>query len=251
MISPSRFFIVFSCFFLLSLIPIRAVTGPRIILYAAHGGADKGVSADGEVEKDWTLRLGIALQKVLAADGFDVVMIRTKDESLANDAWVNQANASGAAAAVILHADREWTGRVKGPWVIVEPPTGFGSPDSQMIQRWGTMPYSQFRQSLHLAKILTQAWGVNSKLSSLSDGRALPGEIPSPDGRILASPHQSLRDLVIPAVVVEPLFLTSEQDIKIFSTDQGIQDFATKTASGIQTYFQMPPPATSSEVRPK
>jgi N-acetylmuramoyl-L-alanine amidase len=95
------------------------------------------------------------------------------------------------------------------------------------------------------------AWEVNPLLSPLSDSRALPGETPFAEGRVLASPHQSLRNLAIPAVVVEPLFLTSSQDIKKFSTDEGIQDFVEKTAKGLQTYFQMSPNSTSAEVHPK
>ena len=249
--SASRSFLLLSCFLVLASIPLIAIAGPRIVLYAAHGGEDRGVSANGQDEKDWTLRLGLALQKTLAADGFDVLMIRTKNESIGYDNWVGQINGSGATAAVILHADREWTGRTHGPWVIVEPPTGSNATDSQEIQRWGSMSFSQYRQSLRLARALAVAWEVNPLLSPLSDSRALPGETPFAEGRVLASPHQSLRNLAIPAVVVEPLFLTSSLDIKKFSTDEGIQDFVEKTAKGLQTYFQMSPNSTSAEVHPK
>jgi N-acetylmuramoyl-L-alanine amidase len=213
----------------------------RVVIYAAHGGEDRGVSANGQYEKEWTLRLAQALQKTLPAYGFDVVMIRSRDDSMAFDKWVSQVNSTIASAVLIIHADREWTGRIRGPFAIVEPPTGSVAPEGQELQRWGVMPYSQFHQSLRLAKALAQAWEVNSQLSTLSDSRALPGEVPHPDGRVLASPHQFLRYLILPAVVVEPLFLTSSQDIKHFSTDAGMQDFADKTARGLQTYFQMAP----------
>jgi N-acetylmuramoyl-L-alanine amidase len=94
---------------------------------------------------------------------------------------------------------------------------------------------------MRLAKSLTQAWGVSTQLSNLSDSRALPGEMAIPDGRIWACPHQSLRNLNLPAVVVEPLFLSSSKDVKYFSTDEGMQEFITKTVQGFHLYFQSVP----------
>lgn len=189
MYNPRRTFLLLSCFLLLlSSFPMRALAAHRVVIYAAHGGDDRGVSANGQVEKEWTLRLAQSLQKALAAYGFDVVMIRSRDESISFDKWVSLVNSSSAGAALIIHTDREWTGRIRGPYAIVEPPTGSVATDGQELQRWGIMPFSQFRQSLRLAKALAQAWEVNSQLSTLSDSRALPGEPPHPDGRVLASP---------------------------------------------------------------
>jgi N-acetylmuramoyl-L-alanine amidase len=212
-----------------------------VVLYAAHGGTDPGVSTNGQNEKEWTLRLAQALQKALAADGFDVVMVRSKDETITEEAGINQLNQSGAGAALILHADRDWTGKMRGPLVIVEPPTGVTATEGQGIQYWGTITPARFRQSMRLAKSLTQAWGVSTQLSNLSDSRALPGEMAIPDGRIWACPHQSLRNLNLPAVVVEPLFLSSSKDVKYFSTDEGMQEFITKTVQGFHLYFQSVP----------
>lgn len=217
--------------------PNGVLAGPRIVLYAAHGGDDTGVSGKGQLEKTWNLKVAQSLQKALSADGFDVVMVRTKDESIPDDQWVAQANGSGAGAVLVIHAEREWTGQMSGPLAVVEPPTSMNTPETQGIQRWGSIPVSRFRQSLRLAKALTQAWGKNAQLSNLSDSRALPGESISPDGRVLACAHQSLRYLILPAVVIEPLFLTSSQDLKRMSNDEGLQDFVSKTALGLHSFF--------------
>ncbi len=221
--------------------PIGVWAAPRVVLYAAHGGTDVGVSANGQNEKEWTLRLAQALQKALVTDGFDVVMVRLRDETMSEETWINQVNQSGAGAALILHADRDWTGKMRGPLVIVEPPTGVSASEGQGIQYWGTITPARFRQSMRLARSLTQAYGISSQLSNLSDARALPGEVAIPDGRIWACPHQSLRNLSLPAVVVEPLFLSSSKDLKYFSTDEGLQEFVTKTVQGLHLYFQSAP----------
>ncbi len=242
MLSPGRSILLpFWFLFFVFGFPLNGEASPRIVIYAAHGGEDTGVSGNGQEEKVWNLRVAQSLQKALAAGGYDVVMVRTKDDTLPLDQWVNTVNVSGASVALIIHADREWTGRIRGPFAVVEPPAGSAVPEGPEIQRWGNIPNFQFRQSLRLAKALAQAWEVSPQLSPLSDSRALPGEQTSSEGRILASPHQSLRYLVIPSVVIEPLFLTSSQDLKRFSTDEGIQDFTSKTVRGLKTYFQSSP----------
>jgi N-acetylmuramoyl-L-alanine amidase len=242
MIIPGRFFLLSQFFLLFALgFPLVGEAAPRVVIYAAHGGEDTGAGGNGQEEKVWNLRVAQSLQKSLASGGYDVVMVRVKDESLPLDQWVNAVNVSGASVALIIHADREWTGRMRGPFAVVEPPTGSSAGEGSEIQRWGNIPNVQFRQSLRLAKVLAQAWGVSPQLSPLSDSRALPGELTSSEGRVLASPHQSLRYLAIPSVVIEPLFLTSSQDLKTFLTDEGMQGFIGKTVKGLQAYFQSAP----------
>ncbi len=59
---------------------------PVIVIDCGHGGEDGGaVSPDGLVEKDINLQIGLALQKLFSHGGFETVMIRTFDTSLASE----------------------------------------------------------------------------------------------------------------------------------------------------------------------
>jgi len=58
-----RSILLLSCFLILASIPLSAMAGPRIVLYAAHGGEDRGVSANGQDEKGLDLALGFGPSK--------------------------------------------------------------------------------------------------------------------------------------------------------------------------------------------
>lgn len=55
--------------------------GVKVVLDAGHGGADPGkVGAEGLLEKDVNLVIAQKLQRILEAEGIEVVMTRTEDE---------------------------------------------------------------------------------------------------------------------------------------------------------------------------
>lgn len=220
--------------------PNLSLAKPRVVLDAAHGGSDTGVRAGSETEKEWNAKFALALEKALEAEGFEVVQARKKDETLPLDRRTALINTSQAAAAVVVHADREWTGTQKGPLLVVEPPNRTEA-DNLEIARWGVTTPALYRSSLKLARDIAQKLGVSAELSPLSDSRGLAGEHPSPNGRILCLPHQSLRNLALPAVVLTPLFLTSPSDLKRFSQPQAVADWAARAAEGIADYLQGAP----------
>ncbi len=213
----------------------------KIVLDAGHGGSDTGVKSGSEVEKDWNLKFSQALEKAFAAAGYDVLSIRTKDESIPAAKRADMINASGAAAVIVIHADRDWTGSQKGPFLVVEPPTKPEAGDSAEIQRWGSVSLGEYRSSLKLARAIAQGLGVNGGFSLLSDSRGTMGEIPSADGKVFCLPHQNLRYLTRPAVVLTPLFLTSGIDIKKFSKSDALAEFASQVVEGTTAYLQGTP----------
>lgn len=55
----------------------------RVIIDCGHGGEDGGaVAADGTMEKDLNLTIGLYLRQFLVQSGFDVVMIRDDDTAI-------------------------------------------------------------------------------------------------------------------------------------------------------------------------
>ncbi len=212
--------------------------GTRIAVDAGHGGGDKGSVAGSQVEKDWTLKFTKALTQSLTSAGYDVTAVRVKDDLIPYDKRFEILNTAGAAVALILHADRESTGKTRGPFFVVQPPQSGTPASDEGLPEAGSLPLSRYKQSLQLARQLALATGVSPKFSPLSDPRALAGDVSSPDGRILAVPHQSLRYIALPAVVIEPLFLTNPEDLELFGTDAAIQAFAQKITQGLGAYLR-------------
>jgi len=234
-----RFILPFLCLLLALVSPAMAKT--RVVIDASHGGSDIGIEAGSETEKDWNYKIAQALQKAFEDAGYEVVLIRKGDTSVPPEKRVEATNTSQAALAIILHADREWTGAQRGPFLVVEPPSRVEPGESAEIQKWGFTTLSQFRSSLRLARAVAQRLGVGTEISNLSDSRGTMGEATNAEGRILCVPHQSLRYLTLPSVVLVPLFLTSKSDIKKFSVGSSMTQFATQVVAGSSEFLQGAP----------
>ncbi len=219
---------------------------PQIVIDAAHGGSDKGVQEGTETEKEWNLKFSEALEKAFSAAGYQVIQTRTSDEALDPEERMNQINSSKARVVLVLHADREWTHTQNGPFIVVEPPNQMGLVPLDSIQPLGQITGAEYRASLKLAQDLAAKLGIDGSLSDLSDSRGTGGETVNPYGRIACLPHQSLRNLNKPAVVLTPLFLTSPSDLKKFSEDKAVEDFAAKVVQGVSVYLQIPLAASTT-----
>ena len=222
--------------FSIFLIPTWGIAKPLVVLDAAHGGSDLGVKAGSEVEKEWNYRFCQSLEKALKGLGFDVVEVRKRDEMIPQEKRAQIINTSQASAVIVLHADREWTGTQRGPMIVVEPPTQ--GAELTDIPRWGVITPFRYRSSLKLARDIAGQLGIGTELSSLSDSRGVMGEPTSPSSRLYCLPHQSLRYLNLPAVVVTPMFLTSSSDVRKFSSGEVMDEFSAKVAQGIADFLE-------------
>ena len=218
---------------------------PQIVIDPGHGGSDAGSRDGSEVEKDWNLKFALALDKAFEADGYQVLMTRTSDVAVDSEARVNMINSSNARAVLVIHADREWTRTQNGPFLVVEPPNQNALAASDSIQPYGAISSAQFHASLKLAVDIGQKLGVNTSLSDLSDSRGTV-EVVSPYGKVACLPHQDLRYLSKPAVVLTPLFLTSDSDLKKFSDSAAMDQFAHKVAQGVSNSIQIAPAAAGA-----
>jgi len=171
--------LIFNLFFFFGLflcLGLKASANPLIFIDAAHGGADSGSVAGKEQEKVWDLKFALALKAAFARGGFDVTLSRDGDGQLDPDKRAQLINTSGAAAVLVIHADREMSGTILGPFLAVEPPNHPDFAPGDEIGRWGIVTLTQYRASLRLARALAVQLGANSEFSTLSDSRGLLGD---------------------------------------------------------------------------
>jgi N-acetylmuramoyl-L-alanine amidase len=77
----------------------------RVVLDAGHGGSDPGATADDLLEKEITLDIGLRLRSLLVAGGFDVVLTREGDETIALKERARVANDSRSDIFVSIHVN--------------------------------------------------------------------------------------------------------------------------------------------------
>jgi len=212
-------------------------TRPQVVIDPGHGGSDPGSKEGSEVEKDWNLKIAQAIGKAFEANGYQVLMTRTSDDDLDAEKRINTINTSNAKVVLSIHADREWTGTQTGPFLVVEPPNQIAATDVDSIQPLGAITSVEYHASLKLARDIGQKLGANISMSDLSDSRGSAGEVISPNGKVACLPHQSLRYISKPAVLITPLFITSATDLKKFGETTAVDDFALKVVVGVSDYL--------------
>ncbi|HEX8253123.1 MAG TPA: N-acetylmuramoyl-L-alanine amidase [Thermoanaerobaculia bacterium] len=77
----------------------------RVVLDAGHGGSDPGATADTVLEKEITLDIGRRLRTMLERDGFDVVVTRDADRTVALRDRASLANESKSDIFVSIHVN--------------------------------------------------------------------------------------------------------------------------------------------------
>jgi N-acetylmuramoyl-L-alanine amidase len=77
----------------------------RVVLDAGHGGVDPGAAAANILEKEITLDIGRRLRTLLEANGFDVVMTRDADRTIALKDRAQLANTSKSDIFVSIHVN--------------------------------------------------------------------------------------------------------------------------------------------------
>lgn len=75
----------------------------RVFIDAGHGGYDSGARGNGLYEKNLTLSIALKVQRILQAQGIEVVMSRTTDKFLELKEISSLANNSGADAFASIH----------------------------------------------------------------------------------------------------------------------------------------------------
>ena len=108
----------------------------RVIIDAGHGGEEPGAMYDGRREKDDTLRLALAIGRILENNGVDVVYTRTTDVYDTPLEKARIANQSGADYFVSIHRNAfPVPGTASGAMTLVYEDAGVPAMLADNIQR--------------------------------------------------------------------------------------------------------------------
>ena len=167
-----------------------------IMLDAGHGGKDPGAQYEGKQEKEDNLRLTLAVGKILAANGIDVLYTRTTDVYQTPFEKAQIANQSGADLFISFHRN--------------------SSPEANQYNGAEVLIYDKKGLKYEMAENILGALGeVGFKELGV---KARPGLV-------------VLRRTRIPALLIETGFINSDKDNKLF--EEKFQEIADAIAGAI------------------
>ena len=220
-----------------------------VVIDPGHGGKDPGASANGVVEKNVTLAIGLELQNILAARGYKVVMTRNSDTYPTLQDRTDLANRVDADLFVSVHVNalpskKSMTGF---EIYIMALPTDKDAmnlakiENREYIEGKGMDTANVDRRTEMLLKILGDMQ-QNNKISESTDFAAALYNAGAVNGlpmrRIAQAPFFVLRGAGMPAVLLETGFVTNAAEAQRLATREYQQKIASAMASGIMNYLR-------------
>lgn len=174
----------------------------KLVIDAGHGGSNIGASANNFIEKDETLKIALRLEERLKCEDYDIKMIRTTDEFVPNSKRAQIANQFNADLYVSLHYNGASNPKAYGTEVLYFNGSNQGEKAAATVQ-----------EEL-LTKLMLKDRGVKGRTDLTV-----------------------LRNTTMPAILVEPLFLSNECDSRILRVDRGLDNIVDALETGIRRYF--------------
>ena len=207
-----------------------------IVLDPGHGGKDAGNRVGGRFfgysEKTYTLLLAQELRDQLVADGFNVVLTRTKDQFVDLPARPDLANRRNADLFLSLHFNATESGKaeVSGPETYCITPVGASSSNAQ-------------GEGANYGATTANASEKKSLLLAYQVQKALVRNLGVEDRSVRRARFAVLRDCEMPAVLVESGYMTHPvEGKKIFDAGYRRQ-IAAAIVKGILNYQKLTAPA--------
>ncbi len=174
-----------------------------IVVDAGHGGWDNGAQFEGRLEKDDNLRLALAVERALRAQGVDVLMTRSTDVFVPLNDRARMANEADADLFISLHRNSfpEQTEGTKGVENFI----------------YLTAPLETSGRAAQLVLVELNEVGVQ-RMIGVSRGN-----------------YAVLRRTNMPAMLLEMGFINNEEDNRLF--DEKLEEYAQAIARGILAYF--------------
>lgn len=181
------------------------LAGKRIVIDPGHGGADPGETAPwGETEADLVFRLAARTSVLLEAGGAHAMLTRGPNDGPSESQRARLANEFGADLLLSLHLN-------------AHPNPGARGAATYFFQhgRVGSEPGE------HLAGLLQEALTASGLVDCRSHGKAYP----------------ILRETSMPAVVVEPCFLSNPEEVSLLTDPESVDILACALHSAVAGYF--------------
>jgi N-acetylmuramoyl-L-alanine amidase len=237
----------------MSLPATQAGSGQTVFIDAGHGGLDPGVvgtvAGHQLLEKDATLSVAARLSDLLRADGYRVVMARTRDSTVlklsATDSVMGAltasaehrdlaaraacANAAGASALLSIHFDAFADSSVGGTETFYDSARTFSvesrrlatTLQAALVSALGTSDRGVWTDDQLVAPTLTSSGSSYGHLIEL--GPMAAGWVDNPS--------------LMPGALVEPLFLTNPAEARVATDSAGQQKIAGALEAGLVKYL--------------
>lgn len=150
---------------------------PVVMLDPGHGGAERGVKAEGMDEAAYTLALAQKVAEALKKAGIDARLTRDQDVTLSPQSRTAMATAANAAALVSLHINHSYNHEARGLRVFVPGPGPVDEPAAplwEQASRLQALPSKALGQSIAAALGETGGRSVQSLKLALFRGLAVP-----------------------------------------------------------------------------
>ncbi|HEU5003668.1 MAG TPA: N-acetylmuramoyl-L-alanine amidase [Actinomycetota bacterium] len=181
------------------------LVGKRIAVDAGHGGDDSGERGpSGEAESEITFHLGTALAGLLEADGAEVMLTRGPHDGPAESDRARLANEARADLFLSLHLNAHTNPEASGAATYYFEHGGVASEPGE-----------------HLAGLLQVRLAAEGLIDCRSHGKA----------------YAVLRETRMPAVVIEPGFITNPDDVKLLADSRAAARIVEAVAAAVRAYF--------------
>lgn len=221
---------------------VLALSVRRIVLDAGHGGENLGTSsASGLTEKDVTLDIAQRVRALTVARGFEVVMTRTRDETLSLQERAATANQQRGDIFVSIHVNALSPASANGIETYYLGPSNGAEHEAIVAAENQHSGYSLSDMRALLEKIYTDARRDQSRRLAAAVQKALLSTSRTVDQSVAdrgvkMAPFVVLSATEMPAILAEVSCLSNRKEAERLSTTAYRQAIAEAVVAGIENF---------------
>ncbi len=217
-----------------------------IVIDPGHGGEDLGaVGVGGLLEKDVTLSISEAIQKVLNQDpNYNVLLTRRSDVFMPLEQRTAFANQNDADLFLSIHCNSSEKGTLNGFEIFTLDNTGDAA-TKKLAEREnssGARAKEQNDLSMFLSDLIQTTKTPESTLLASMIQQSIKSNFSDienfPIRKAKKAPFFVLVGAHMPSVLVETAFINHQEDGVMLSTDEFRNKFAASISDGIQAFFR-------------
>ncbi len=213
----------------------------RIVIDPGHGGHDPGTLTPGSSEARLVLDVALRLEKLLVAEGFDVVLTRRTNVFVPLEQRPAIANREGADLFLSIHANASRNRKARGVEVYY---LSFASnPEAEAV---AARENSTSAGGMHNLPGIVRAIALNNKLDESRDlagmvQKALASHLARsnaglPNRGVKKAPFVVLIGAQMPAILAEIGFITNQQEAALIKTPAYRQKIAESLQAAVLQY---------------